>query len=70
MKCKECCNNINGTCRTMREKPKDSWCYVTPKQAIEAEKEIIYYIVKLQKASEYFRQIKIAKENIVRLKLI
>jgi len=41
--CKECANYDKGFCRTMINKPKEKWCFMTYDQAIKAEKDIIDY---------------------------
>lgn len=45
--CSTCGNRQeNGRCRTMKNKPREKWCYQTTEQAIETEKAIIEYIDK------------------------
>jgi TPP-dependent indolepyruvate ferredoxin oxidoreductase alpha subunit len=47
MDCSTCANCIrNYNCRSMKRKPKNKWCYVTPNQAVQAEKAVIAYMDK------------------------
>jgi len=44
-KCKVCANRQKGDrCRSMERKPYPRWCFMTDKQAIEAEESVLKYI--------------------------
>ena len=43
--CETCINNRKNSCKTMNRKPKELFCYMTRKEAVQAENDIIKYAV-------------------------